>query len=131
MIKYSIILFTIIIFMVSCATGPIVVPEDLTPMELIQHAQEASDRNRFNQAIQYYEAVLERFPHNIDHVCAAEYEIAFIHYKQRRYTLAREGFNNLLERYNVPDAALLPQQYRVLANIVLARIDEIEEARRR
>ena len=117
--------------MASCAGGPVHIPDNLTPMELIQLAQEASDRNRYTVSIQYYEAILQRFPHDVDSVCAAEYEIAFIHYKQRNYDLAREGFNNLLERYNFPDAALLPQQFRILSNIVLERIDEIEASGRR
>ncbi|MCL2070477.1 MAG: hypothetical protein FWH19_05780 [Treponema sp.] len=115
----------------SCVTGPVVVPENLTPMELIQRGQEASHRNRFAHALQYYEALLLRFPNDRDSVCAAEYEIAFIHYKQKRYDLARTEFNNLLARYNSPDAALLPPQFRILSNVVLARIDEIEAGARR
>ena len=98
---------------------------------MIQRAQEASDRNRFNISLQYYEAVLQRYYNDIEYVCAAEYEIAFIYYKRRNYTQAREGFNNLLERYNVPDAELLPQQFRVLSHIVLDRMDEIETYGRR
>ena len=122
-------IFTVGLF-VSCASGPAVIPDDISAMELIQRGQEASDRNRFNQALEYYAAVLQRFPFDIDSICAAEYEIAFIHYKQGRYDVARNLFNNLLERYNTPDAALLPQQFRVLSHIVLARIDEAEERRR-
>ena len=129
--KLLAILFTVVFLGVSCHSGPVYIPEGLTTMELIQLAQEASDRNRLNTALQYYETILERFPHDIDSVCAAEYEIAFIHYKQRNYESAREGFNNLLERYNVPDGALLPQQFRILSNIVLERIDEAEASGRR
>ena len=95
-------------------------------------AQEASDRNRYKVSLQYYEAIFERFPHDIDSIIAAEYEIAFIHHKQGKNDLAREGFNKLLERYEVQDSALLPQQFRILSNIVLERIDELEsEGRRR
>jgi len=115
----------------SCRSGPIHIEDDLSPMELIQKAQEASDRNRLNDAIQFYQAIIDRFPSDIDSICAAEYEIAFIHYKQGNYDIAKEGFNNLLARYNEPDAALLPQQFRVLSNIVLERMDEIEASRRR
>ena len=111
----------------SCATASVDIREDMTPAELIQRAQEASDRNRYSVSLQYYQAILERFPYDIDSVCAAEYEIAFIHYKQKSYETAKTGFNELLERYNTVDEALLPPQFKVLAQIVLAKIEELEE----
>jgi tetratricopeptide (TPR) repeat protein len=111
----------------SCATGPVTISEDLSPAELIQRAQEASDRNRYNLALQYYQAVLDRNAANIDLICAAEYEIAFIHYKQKKYETAREEFNALLMRYNTPDEELLPQQFKRLSNIVLQQITEKEK----
>jgi len=114
---------------VSCITsGPVEIPDDLTAAELIQRGQEASDRNRYSVSIQYYEAILERFPYDIDSVIAAEYEIAFIHYKQKEYTQAKTGFNQLLARYNVTDQELLPPQFKILSNIVLGKIAEIEAA---
>jgi outer membrane protein assembly factor BamD (BamD/ComL family) len=108
----------------SCASRPIAIPEDLTAPELIQRAQEATDRNRYNNALQYYQAILERFPFNSEYVCAAEYEIAFIYYKQKKYDQAKNGFNTLLERYNTPDGELLPPQFRILAIRVLGTIEE-------
>ena len=116
---------------VSCATRPGVIPENLTPAELIQRAQEASDRYRYSVSLHYYETLIERFPFDIDSVIAAEYEIAFIHFKQRRYAVARDGFTNLLERYNTPDAILLPQQFRILSERILLTIDEREGQRNR
>ncbi|MCL2093945.1 MAG: hypothetical protein FWH12_07090 [Treponema sp.] len=115
---------------VSCATRQIDIPYDLTPMELIQRAQEASDRNRYGISMQYYEAILERFPFDIDNIIAAEYEIAFIHYKQNRFDTARVQFEEILARYDNPDGALLPPQFRILSGIVLANMDEIESRRR-
>jgi outer membrane protein assembly factor BamD (BamD/ComL family) len=114
------------ILLLSCATRPVTIPEGLTPMEIIQRAQEASDRYRYSAALQYYETLIERFPFDIDNVIAAEYEIAFIHFKQKRYDIARTGFNNILERYNHPDAALLPPQFRILSRRILENMDEIE-----
>jgi len=117
---------------VSCvSTGSIEIPNDLTPAELIQRGQEASDRNRFNVSLQYYDAVIERFPYDIDSVIAAEYEIAFIHYKQKNYELSKTEFTRLLERYNTPDQELLPAQFKILSNIVLGKIAEIEAIRKK
>ena len=116
---------------VSCYTGPIVVPEGLTQAELIQRGQEASDKNRYTQSLQYYSAIIERFPFDIDSICAAEYEIAFIHYKQKNYDLAKTELNDLLDRYNTPDGELLPPQFRILSGIVLSKIEEIENSRKK
>jgi len=116
---------------VSCLTGPIVVPDGLTPAELIQRGQEASDKNRYSQSLQYYSAILERFPFDTDSTMAAEYEIAFIHYKQKNYDLAKTELNDLLDRYNVPDEELLPAQYKILSGIVLSKIEEIELSRKK
>jgi outer membrane protein assembly factor BamD (BamD/ComL family) len=131
-LKY-IAIAALIITAVSCAsTGrPIEIPDGLTAAELIQRGQEASDKNRYNVSLQYYEAVTERFPFDIDSVIAAEYEIAFIHYKQKNYEQSKAEFNNLLERYNTPDQELLPAQFKILSNIVLGKIQEIELARQK
>jgi len=111
----------------ACATGVLNIPEELTPAELIQRAQEASDRNRYNHALQYYTALLERNSTNIDLICTAEYEISFIHYKQKKYSQAKEGLQLLLERYETPDGDMLPPQFKRLATIVLEQIKEKEK----
>ena len=129
--KYLVVPAAVLFLTVSCLSGPVVVPEDLTPAELIQRGQEASDRNRYPASLQYYNALIERFPFNTDDVCAAEYEIAFIYYKQKKYDLAKNGFNLLLERYNAPDEQLLPQQYKILSNIILAKIEEVDSRKKK
>jgi outer membrane protein assembly factor BamD (BamD/ComL family) len=127
-LKY-IALAVLMIVAVSCiSTGPVEIPDGLTTAELIQRGQEASDRNRYNVSLQYYEAVLERFPYDIDNVIAAEYEIAFIHYKQKDYAQAKTDFNRLLAHFNTPDEELLPAQFKILSHIVLGKIAEIEAA---
>ncbi|MDR0375065.1 MAG: tetratricopeptide repeat protein [Treponema sp.] len=118
----NIIAFFLFCQFVSCASGPVETPEETTPDKLIQLGQEASDKNKYDQAIQYYQAVTDKFPTQIDSVCSAEYEIAFIHYKQKKYDVARQELNALLARYNEPDAELLPGEYRILANIALNKM---------
>ncbi|MDR1105601.1 MAG: hypothetical protein LBL44_04520 [Treponema sp.] len=113
----------------ACETGPVTIPANFSPAEIIQRAQEATDRNRYRTALQYYQALVDRNGTNIDLICAGEYEIAFIHYKQKKYAMARSEFAALLERYNTPDEELLPAQYKKLANIVLAQIEEKEKPR--
>jgi outer membrane protein assembly factor BamD (BamD/ComL family) len=112
----------------ACATGTLNISQSLSPSELIQRAQEASDRNRYNYALQYYQALRERNSANAELVCVAEYEIAFIHYKQKKYIQARTELNALLDRYASGEENL-PPQFSLLAKKVLERIDEKEKSR--
>jgi outer membrane protein assembly factor BamD (BamD/ComL family) len=120
-----------VLILSACASGPQVIPESMSAEELVQRAQEASDRNRYKIALQYYEVLLERNPANSDWVCTAEYEIAFIHYKQKKYDEARGELNTLLERYEGQDAELLPQQFKRLSQIVLESITEKESKKKK
>jgi len=115
-------LLTFLLF--SACTSTVNISNDLSPAELIQRAQEATDRNRYNLAMQYYEALYERNRSNIDLIITAGYEIAFIHYKQKKYNQAREELTDLLKYYDTPDEELLPQQFKRLAQIVIQKIDE-------
>jgi tetratricopeptide (TPR) repeat protein len=120
------------ILAVSCiSTGPVEIPDDLSPADLIQRGQEKKKKNRYNISIQYYEAIIERFSYDIDNIIAAEYEIAFINYKQKNYIQAKAEFNRLLARYNTPDQELLPAQFKILSNIVLEKIKTMEADRQK
>jgi outer membrane protein assembly factor BamD (BamD/ComL family) len=128
-IRLSLLWVVLVLTVSACAGGPQVIPETMSAEELVQRAQEASDRNRYQIALQYYEVLLERNPTNSDWICTAEYEIAFIHYKQKKYDEAREELNALLGRYEGQDAELLPQQFKRLSQIVLESITEKETKR--
>jgi outer membrane protein assembly factor BamD (BamD/ComL family) len=94
----------------------------MSPSEIIQRAQEASDKNRFDDAKQYYAVLLDRYGSSIDMVCTAEYETAFLNYKQKNYAEAQAGFEQLLARYEGPDAILLPQHFRILSEKVMEKM---------
>jgi outer membrane protein assembly factor BamD (BamD/ComL family) len=110
--------------MAGCASSPAAVPGDITAEELVQRAQEASDRYHYRQALQYYELVMSRYSYNIEMVCTAEYETALIYYKQKKYGLAREQFDALLLRYAGADAELLPPKFKRLSGIMLENINK-------
>jgi outer membrane protein assembly factor BamD (BamD/ComL family) len=126
--KMGKILFLSIISMLAmaCASSPGEIPMELTAAELVQRAQEASDKNRYNISLEYYETLLDRFQDDIEYVCTGEYEIAFIHYKQKKYDIAKIEFNSLLVRYDTPDEELLPPQFKILSHKILGNIQEIE-----
>ncbi|GMO26161.1 MAG: hypothetical protein Ta2F_01660 [Termitinemataceae bacterium] len=108
----------------ACKTNPDTIPKDLTPQEMVQLAQNATDKNNYKRAEVYYTEMLNRFRFNNEAVCSASYEIAFIHYKQKKWDVSRSELEDLLERYTKNDAALLPAKYKILAEIVLGKIDD-------
>jgi len=120
---YILIFLAVIIFLPSCATT-VTISDDMSPAEIIQRAHESMDRNRYSAAIQYYQALAERNPNNIDLVITSKYHLAFIHYKQKKFDQAREGMNDVLSYYNSPDAVFLPQHFKRLAQIVLENMEE-------
>jgi outer membrane protein assembly factor BamD (BamD/ComL family) len=115
----------------ACASGRNVIDDNLTPGELVQRAQEESDNNNYEKAARFYNAILERFPDDRAAVCGAQYEIAFIHYKQKKYNEAEDGFNTLLDRYDDSDGDLLPQKYYILSNIVLEKITNARQMQKK
>ena len=126
--------FLMVIFcflLLSCASDRNVISDNLTPGELVQRAQEESDNNNYEKAARFYNAILERFPDDRAAVCGAQYEIAFIHYKQKKYSEAEQEFNALLDRYDDSDGDLLPQKYRILSNIVLENIKNAQQTRKK
>jgi outer membrane protein assembly factor BamD (BamD/ComL family) len=120
--------FSLILLFSACASSANI-SENLSPAELIQRAQEASDKNRYKSALKYYQTLNERNRSNIDLVITAEYEIAYIHYKQKKYQQAKDELTNVLEYYNTPDEELLPQHYKKLSKIVIERIEKKEKQR--
>jgi outer membrane protein assembly factor BamD (BamD/ComL family) len=118
--------FTFALIFSACASS-VNISEDMSPAELIQRAQESSDKNRYKLAMQYYQALKERNLSNIDLVITSEYEIAFIHYKQKKFQQAKNELTDVLEYYNTPDEELLPQHYKKLSKIVIERIESREK----
>ncbi|MDR2468576.1 MAG: outer membrane protein assembly factor BamD [Spirochaetaceae bacterium] len=114
-------------FLTGCFTGPVVIPDNASAQEIIQMGQTAMDRDRYNQAIQYFQAVLERFPYNDAWMCDAEYGVAAVHYKQKKYTLAKEELSALLAKYDASGGSNLPKRYQILAR---NRLNVIAEKQR-
>ena len=104
-----------------CVSSP--VPSDtsdLTPAEIFQKAQDASDRSDYSVALQYYHLFQEKFHDDAEHQAWASYEIAFIYHKMGDDTKALALFDELLARYTSGEK--LPEAPRILAEKVKARI---------
>ena len=123
-IRFTVCAALVASLFVACAGVPKVIPQDLTAREIVQRAQEATDAYNYHAAIAYYEALGERFGSDPLYKTTADYEIAFIAFKQDRYAAAKEGFEALLALYAGPEGSTLPPRYAVLAKKVLESMAE-------
>jgi tetratricopeptide (TPR) repeat protein len=109
----------------ACSSVPDEIPDDLTPLEYFQRAQEASDAGRYSLSMQYYEKFQELFPEERDRNVWAQYEIALLYYKMKEYQASLRRFDDLLARYELEEVPELPEGPKILAQKVKARIEGI------
>ena len=112
-----------LLFLGSCASGPVVIPPGLSAAEIFQRAQDASDRGDYTLAIRYYDIVPTSFPDDISHVTWASYEIAFLYHKMGKPAQALTLINQLLDRYD-KEGDKLPPAPRVLAAKLKIRLQD-------
>lgn len=105
--------------LVSCYTADTKLEEG-TPKEIyFKKAQEYMAYSWYQEAIKTYELFIERFPEDTEGVYTARYEIAFIYYKDKKYTKAQDEF---LELLSVPSGA--PEWIPVLSTRILEEISK-------
>ncbi len=120
-------LFTFFIFtalLLSCRTTDPETFKNLSPGEFFQKAQTAaSDYQDYDTALLYYRSFIEMFPDETLMIIEAEYEIAFLYYKKGDNQTALKLFNKILEKYNGPEAAMLPAWPEILSKKLIGVID--------
>jgi tetratricopeptide (TPR) repeat protein len=77
----------------------------------------------YQNALRYYRTFIERHPDDIQHVVEAQYEIAFLHYKQGNYAAAQEEFEKLLSYYEGGGQSVLPEWPQILGKKMLTKIE--------
>ena len=117
-------LLVVALLLPACQTEIPEIPEDLSQPELFQRAQDAADENEWQVALHYYETFMERYPEDEENVVAAEYEIAFIHYKMEEYRTSRELFEEILQKYEEDEDDSLPAWVQILSEKILDRVNE-------
>ena len=124
-IKASYLLLFLGLVILGCSTVPAEIPADIEPKEYFQRAQEAVvERGDYDTALRYYETFVERHGDDIQLTVEAEYEIAFIHYKQGQLDLAKDEFEALIEKYSTDTAQILPRWPLILTEKVLASLEQ-------
>lgn len=117
-------LFITALVLLACQTEPPEIPENLSQPEFFQRAQDAADENNWEVALHYYETFLQRYPEDEANRIAAEYEIAFIHYKMEEYDTSKRLFQEILGQYEEDEDNALPEWPRILSEKLVDRIDE-------
>ncbi len=106
----------------SCtSTGPIDLT-GLTPAEIFQRAQDASDTGDYRRALAYYEKFLAEPGLELDREAWARYEAALLYHKLGDDDTALARFDELLALYGTNP--MLPEGPKILATSVKATILE-------
>ena len=118
----ALVLF-VIIFVVSCASIPKDIPLELSAKELNQKAQECTAAENYAGAEVYYKTLIQRFGMDTSVLIPAEFELAHVYIKQKKYDKAKPVLERVLSYYEV-DNGSLPRQYQKLALVDLAKIPQ-------
>lgn len=113
------LLLLVIPFIFSCASVPKEekVPKDMEVIDMIQKAQESFEINNYRGAKKWYEIILYRFGDSLPVRVEAEYEIAHILAKKRKWKDAYLLLRTLIDRYEAKDGMRLPPEFYKLAKM--------------
>ena len=116
--KHYLLLF-LVFFLFSCASIPKEerVPLDTEVIDLTQKAQEAFEINNYRGAKKWYEIILKRFGDSTAIRVEAEYEIAHILTKQRKWKEAYSLLKRVIEQYETKGGMKLPPEFYKLAKM--------------
>ena len=101
------------------------IPMDKTPAQIFQYGQSAAAAGSYSSAEFCFKTALERFGTEPAIFVEAKYELGHIYAKQKKYDLAEECFNQVLNAYEANPYVLDPA-FKKLCQIGL---DSINEAR--
>ena len=116
--KHCLFVF-LVLFLFSCASIPKEekIPLDTEIIDLIQKAQEAFEINKYRGAKRWYEISLKRFGDSTAVRVEAEYEIAHILIKQRKWKEAYGLLKRVIDQYETKGGMKLPPEFYKLAKM--------------
>lgn len=111
----------------ACKTSDVEISPNATNLEIVQQAQNAYDRGNREQAIKYYELLIQRFGMDTAIYIEGRYEIAHIYLKQKKYDKAKPIYQEIKEIYDSTAPGMLPGAYR---KMVLKDLEKIEDKKK-
>jgi outer membrane protein assembly factor BamD (BamD/ComL family) len=100
------------------------IPPDLSAAALTQLAQTSYDGGNIALSELYYRVLAQRFANELAIRLSAEYEIAHIKIKQKKWEDAAAMLATILDYYKKENAYTLPQAYYKLAVLDMKKIPE-------
>jgi len=126
--KRTVALFLLFFTMIlaSCATRQLVLYNDGNPLSITEYekiAQSERDNNRYDNAIEAYNAIITHYPDNSKAAVWANYEIGFCYYVQKEYSEAEKYFRIVINEFQDPAA-------KKLAEDMIAKIFETKKKKK-
>lgn len=115
-----------VLILLGCQTAPKNIPQELSADELTNLAQASYDKGNVRAAQAYYEAIIIRYGDQMDKLVEAEYEIAHIKVKQKRWRQAIPDLQRILSYYETDTTGSLPPAFKKLAELDMAKVPERE-----
>lgn len=122
----SIITLAAAVLFTSCQTVKDI-PEDLTAPQLLQRGQAYADASDYKNAEACYLATIDRYGDDTNTYIEAEYELAHLYMKMKKYDKARAVLEEILEIYDYATPGSLPAAYKKLAQIDMEKIPNHSE----
>lgn len=115
-----------LVFLNGCKSvpDPEMLPLEMTIIELSQKGQESLDSNNYKAAKVYYQVIIDRYGTDIGALTAAEFEIAHILLKQKKWEPSKTMLETIISRYEAAGGTSLPPEYLVLARNDLERLNK-------
>jgi TolA-binding protein len=122
-LRYITFISAVLFLTVSCSSAPPEIPDGLSQPEFFHKAQEAKDAGKYETALAYYREFITRYPEDIPHITAAEYEIAFIYYEMEDYSTSKRMFEDLINEYSASSQER-PERFLILSEKILEKIEQ-------
>ncbi|NLK47059.1 MAG: hypothetical protein GX297_10480 [Treponema sp.] len=117
-------IFAISILFISCNTVPKELDSDLSPEEIILKAQQYSDEGKTSVAEMLYYKLLDQYGTDSTYRVIAEFEIAHIKFKAKKYAEAQPLYEDIINIYETTYDTL-PGKYLVLARNDLEQLKKV------
>jgi outer membrane protein assembly factor BamD (BamD/ComL family) len=116
----------LVAFFTACSSVPeeSEISEDLSVAELIQEAQNSFDKGSSRTAEVYYQVILNRYADNPEAVVAAQYELAHLKIKHKKWREALFLIDGLIQEYDYDISYQLPRSYLKLAQLDREKIPQ-------
>ncbi len=124
--RILIVTLAAVLVLFGCQAVPKDIPPELSADELINLAQASYDKGNVRAAQTYYETIIIRYGDQMDKLVEAEYEIAHLKVKQKKWQQAIPDLQRVLSYYETDTTGSLPPAFKKLAELDMAKVPERE-----